>query len=108
MSGRDGMAAPDVSVVIPTRDRSRLLVLALRSALRQREVDLEVVVVDDGSGDDTPEVVAGLRDARVHLVRHPGPHGVSAARNSGIAAARGRWIAFLDDDDLAARVGVRR
>jgi glycosyltransferase involved in cell wall biosynthesis len=93
---------PEVSVVIPTRDRSRLLALTLRSVLWQRDVDLEVVVVDDGADDDTAEVVAGFGDARIHLVRHEVPQGVSAARNRGVAEATGRWVAFLDDDDLWA------
>jgi glycosyltransferase involved in cell wall biosynthesis len=93
---------PDISVVIPTHNRSGLLTVTLRSALRQHGVDLEVMVVDDGSTDDTGDVVAGLRDARVRLVRHETPHGVAAARNRGIAEAAGRWVAFLDDDDLWA------
>jgi glycosyltransferase involved in cell wall biosynthesis len=102
MSMREGMVTPEVSVVIPTRDRSRLLALTLRSVLWQRDVDLEVVVVDDGADDDTAEVVAGFGDARIHLVRHEVPQGVSAARNRGVAEATGRWVAFLDDDDLWA------
>jgi glycosyltransferase involved in cell wall biosynthesis len=93
---------PDVSVVIPTRDRSRLLALTLRSVLWQREADFEVVVVDDGSGDDTARLVTSVADVRVRLVRQDVQRGVGAARNRGIAAARGSWIAFLDDDDLWA------
>jgi hypothetical protein len=93
---------PHVSVVVPTHNRRRLLGRALASVVRQRDVDLEVVVVDDGSADGTGEVVAGLGDRRVRLVRHPRPQGVSAARNRGIAEARGAWVAFLDDDDLWA------
>ena len=93
---------PDVSVVIPTHNRQRLLRQALRSVVAQRGVDLEVVVVDDGSADGTAEVVAGLPDGRVRLVRHRRPLGVSAARNRGIAEVRGSWVAFLDDDDLWA------
>src|SRR6266508_5650845 len=92
----------DVTVVIPTHDRCALLALTLRSVLWQRDVELEVVVVDDGSSDDTAAVVAGLGDTRVRLVRHPTAQGVSAARNRGIAEARGAWVAFLDDDDLWA------
>jgi glycosyltransferase involved in cell wall biosynthesis len=92
----------DVSVVVPTHDRRRLLVQTLRSILRQQSVDFEVIVVDDGSRDGTAEAVAGLRDARVRLLRHDRPRGVSAARNTGIAAARGEWLAFCDDDDLWA------
>jgi glycosyl transferase family 2 len=93
---------PDVSVVVPTHNRRRLLGQTLRSVVAQREVDLEVVVVDDGSADGTGATVAGLRDDRVRLVRHERPRGVSAARNRGIAEARGSWVAFLDDDDLWA------
>jgi glycosyltransferase involved in cell wall biosynthesis len=93
---------PEVSVVIPTRNRSRLLALTLRTALGQRAVDLEVLVVDDGSADDTAEMVAGLADPRIRLLRHDHPQGVSAARNRGIAEAGGAWVAFLDDDDLWA------
>jgi glycosyltransferase involved in cell wall biosynthesis len=92
----------DVSVVIPTRDRPELLELTLRSALWQQRVDAEVLVVDDGSGPGTGALLRRLGDRRVHLLRNTGPPGVSGARNSGIAAATGRWIAFLDDDDLWA------
>jgi glycosyltransferase involved in cell wall biosynthesis len=90
-----------VSVVIPTRDRWPLLSThALPSALGQEDVDLEVIVVDDGSSDGTSDHVARLSDPRVRVVRHDTAQGPAAARNAGIAAARGDWIAFLDDDDL--------
>jgi glycosyltransferase involved in cell wall biosynthesis len=90
----------EVSVVVPTHNRSGLLTLTLRSVLWQRDVDLEIVVVDDGSTDDTAEAVAGLHDARVRIVRHPTPQGVAASRNRGAAEATAEWITFLDDDDL--------
>jgi glycosyltransferase involved in cell wall biosynthesis len=93
---------PDVSVAIPTHNRSGLLKTTLRSVLRQRDVNIEVIVVDDGSTDDTREVMAALDDARVRVVGHEIPQGVSAARNRGIAEATGEWIAFIDDDDLWA------
>jgi len=93
---------PQVSVVIPTRSRSGLLALTLRAVLRQHDVDLEVVVVDDGSTDDTAAMVTGLEDGRLRLLRHDRSRGVSAARNTGIGAARGGWVAFCDDDDLWA------
>jgi glycosyltransferase involved in cell wall biosynthesis len=102
MTMPEGNGTPEVSVVIPTRNRSRLLALTLRTVLGQRDVDLEVVVVDDGSADDTAELVAALADPRIRLVRHDRPQGVSAARNRGIAEAGGAWVAFLDDDDLWA------
>jgi glycosyltransferase involved in cell wall biosynthesis len=93
---------PEISVVIPTHNRSGLLRLALRSVLWQQDVDFEVIVVDDGSTDDTSEVVTSLGDPRIRLIRNDDSQGVSAARNRGIAEARGQWIAFLDDDDLWA------
>ncbi len=92
----------EVTVVVPTHDRSTLLGLTLRSALRQRDVDLEVIVVDDGSADTTAETVTGFGDPRLRLVRHPLTLGVSAARNTGVAHSTGEWIALLDDDDLWA------
>jgi glycosyltransferase involved in cell wall biosynthesis len=92
----------DVSVVIPTRDRPGLFALTLRTVLWQEDVDAEVLVVDDGTGPGTAAVIKRLGDNRVHLLRNSGPPGVSGARNCGIAAAKGHWIAFLDDDDLWA------
>jgi glycosyltransferase involved in cell wall biosynthesis len=93
---------PTVSVVIPTHNPSVLLRRTLRSVLGQTGVDLDVVIVDDGSADGTADLIAGLADPRVRLERNPVPCGVSRARNRGIAAARGDWVAFLDDDDLWA------
>jgi glycosyltransferase involved in cell wall biosynthesis len=94
-------APVSVSVVIPTRNRWRLFSRnALRSALEQQDIDHEVVVVDEGSQDGTPERLAELGDPRVRVVRHERARGVSRARNAGIEAARGEWIAFLDDDDV--------
>jgi glycosyltransferase involved in cell wall biosynthesis len=96
------MSMVEVTVVVPTRNRASMLGQALRSVAAQREVDLEAVVVDDGSTDATAALVSGMEDRRVRLIRHERPQGVSAARNRGIAEARGPWVAFLDDDDLWA------
>jgi glycosyltransferase involved in cell wall biosynthesis len=94
---------PEVSVVIPTKDRWALLSRhGLRGALAQKDVDLEVVVVDDGSTDGTPERLEALGEPRIRVVRHGAPRGQAAARNSGIAEARADWLAFLDDDDVWA------
>jgi glycosyltransferase involved in cell wall biosynthesis len=91
-----------ISVVIPTRDRCRRLLMTLRSALAQRAVPLEIVVVDDGSQDDTYEMVTDLGDPRIRLVRNESTRGESGARNRGVSEAKGRWVAFLDDDDFWA------
>jgi glycosyltransferase involved in cell wall biosynthesis len=103
---------PDVSVVVPTRDRCRFLYRALMSALAQTGVQFEVLVVDDASTDATSEMVSRVADPRVRYVKRTVSEGVSAARNTGISEAKGRWIAFLDDDDvwspdkLVRQVGV--
>jgi glycosyltransferase involved in cell wall biosynthesis len=96
----NGSDTPDVSVVVPTHNRSALLRRTLASVLWQQEVSLEVIVVDDASRDDTAAVVFGLDDPRVRYVRHDQPAGVSTARNDGAERARARWLAFLDDDDV--------
>lgn len=97
------MNGPEISVVIPTRDRwHRLMQGALPSALAQVGVSHEVIVVDDGSADETARRLASLDDPRLVVLRHERPRGLSAARNTGIEAARGDWLAFLDDDDLWA------
>lgn len=92
--------SPEVSIVIPTRNRWALLDQSLAGALRQEDVDAEVVLVDDGSSDPMPERLGRLGDPRVRVLRSPERQGVARARNLGIGAARGKWVAFLDDDDL--------
>jgi len=96
------VTSPDVSVVIPTHARCERLPLTLASALGQTGVDHEVIVVDDGSTDGTAAFLAGHPDPRLRVVRHDTARGMSAARNAGAAVAHGRWLAFLDDDDLWA------
>ena len=86
----------DVSVVIPTRDRAYCLGRALESVLDQTVPPGEIVVVDDGSQDDTRTLMNGFPGIR-YLRQAAG--GVSSARNRGIREARGRWLAFLDSDD---------
>lgn len=88
-----------VSVIIPTFNRRKLLLEAVDSVLKQTFCDLELIVVDDGSTDDTVDRVLGLRDSRLRLIQQS-RRGVSSARNRGIDAAAYSWIAFLDSDDL--------
>jgi glycosyltransferase involved in cell wall biosynthesis len=101
-------SAPEVTVVVPTHSRWDLLsTAALPSALEQEDVDVEVIVVDDGSDDGTDRHLARLVDQRLRVVRHEKPRGVAVARNAGISAARGAWVAFLDDDDIWAPKKLR-
>jgi len=91
---------PTVSVIIPTHNRAGLLEQAVRSVLGQTYHDLELIVVDDGSTDDTRARVASFaRDARVRY-EYQERSGPSRARNIGIRASAGSYIAFLDDDDV--------
>jgi GT2 family glycosyltransferase len=97
---RRAMTRPEVSVVIPTRDRWQLLPRVLRTALGQRGVTFEVIVADDGSQRSAPSEPS-LGDPRVTVLRQA-PLGVAAARNAGARHASGNWLAFLDDDDIWA------
>lgn len=90
---------PLVSAVIPTRYRPESLRLAVESALAQTHTIAEVVVVIDGPDPATESMLGALNEPRVRVVALPAPMGGSDARNAGVEAARGEWIAFLDDDD---------
>jgi glycosyltransferase involved in cell wall biosynthesis len=87
-----------ISVIIPTYNYDRFLREAIDSVLAQTYPAQEIIVVDDGSTDDTPRILAEYGD-RIRVIRQDNL-GVSAARNTGIAAARGEWVAFLDSDDV--------
>jgi glycosyltransferase involved in cell wall biosynthesis len=91
---------PKISVCIPTYNQARYLGEAIRSALDQSERDLEVIVFDDFSTDDTPAVVASFGDPRIRSFRQARNVGIARNRNSCLAVARGRYLAWLDGDDL--------
>jgi glycosyltransferase involved in cell wall biosynthesis len=93
---------PQVSVVIPTRDRPHQVRQAVAVAAAQLDVDVEVLVVDDGSRIAAWEQVAALEGGPIRVFRHETSRGVSAARNTAIEHATAPWLAFLDDDDLWA------
>lgn len=88
----------EVSVIIPTYNRANLIKRAISSVARQTFKDLEIIVIDDGSEDDTDKIVQNIADSRIRYkkIDHSG---VSRARNEGIKSSRGRWIAFIDSDD---------
>jgi glycosyltransferase involved in cell wall biosynthesis len=94
------MSAPEATVVVPTRDRPRMLASTVRSLLAQRDVGLDIVVVDDGSSPEHAAGVAALAGDRVRVLRNATSGGVGVARNRGVEAARAPWVAFCDDDDL--------
>jgi len=93
-----------VSVIIPCYNAGRYLGECLESVLAQDERDFEVIVIDDGSADNTLAVAEeyGKRDARIRVC-HQENRGVSAARNFGLSMALGEWVTFVDGDDLIAR-----
>lgn len=89
---------PLISVIIPTYNRDQMVGQAIESVLEQEFKDFELIVVDDGSTDDTPDILSAYgNDILVHRQINKG---VSAARNKGIQLSLGRFIAFLDSDDL--------
>ncbi len=92
------MSLPLVSVIVPTYNRSSLVLEAVDSVLKQTFRGFELIVVDDGSSDGTAEALNPYKDRFVYCLQDN--RGVSAARNQGIRMARGQWIAFLDSDDL--------
>ena len=90
---------PTISVIIPTYNRSEQLREAVNGILKQTFTDFEVLVIDDGSTDDTPEVIKQISDNRIkYFYKVNG--GASSARNLGLTKAQGQYIALLDDDDL--------
>lgn len=100
MGSRQG-ATPLVSVLLPCWNAEGSITRALDSVLEERSVDLECIVVDDGSTDRTMELVAAVarRDERVVVVGLPENAGVSIARNQGLERVRGQWLTLLDADD---------
>jgi GT2 family glycosyltransferase len=91
--------SPAVTVIMPVYDRERFVREAIASVLAQTFGDFELIVVDDGSTDATPAVVATIDDPRLRYVAQP-HRGVAAAMNTGLRAARGRYVARLDSDDV--------
>lgn len=95
----DSNERPLVSVVLPTYNRARTLARAVRSVLNQGYQNLELIVVDDGSIDETPAIMATFADPRVRYLKLEKNEGASSARNHGLKAATGAYIAFQDSDD---------
>lgn len=88
-----------VSIVIPTYNRAKLIERAINSVLAQTLQDFEIIIVDDASQDETEAVIKSLTDSRIKYLKHQTNVNGSAARNTGIRAARGEYLALLDSDD---------
>lgn len=97
---RRANSAPLVTVVLPSRDRPVEVRRAARTVIAQTFTDWELVVVDDGSEPAADVIGLEAMDPRILVLRNETSQGVSEARNRGILEARGRWLAFLDDDDV--------
>src|SRR5258707_14809733 len=89
-----------VSVVLPTFNRGGTLLRSVRSVLNQSHRDLELIIVDDGSTDETHDIVDVISDSRLRYIKFDRNCGQSVARNTGIAASRADLIAFQDSDDV--------
>jgi glycosyltransferase involved in cell wall biosynthesis len=89
-----------VSVILPTYNRGRSLAASMQSVLKQSHHNLELIVVDDGSSDNTPQIVAASGDPRVRYTAHAVRKGAAAARNTGLRVAAGEFVAFQDSDDV--------
>jgi glycosyltransferase involved in cell wall biosynthesis len=94
--------APTVSVIVPAHNRAGTIAAAIESVRSQTFRNLEIVVVDDGSSDETAAIATAIarNEPRLQVHSHPRNRGAQAARNTGIRAAQGEWIAFLDSDDV--------
>lgn len=90
---------PKVSVILPTYNRAHLVGRAIQSVLNQTFQDLEIVVVDDASTDNSEEIVKNFSNPNIKYHRHESNRGANAARNTGISIAKGEYIAFNDSDD---------
>lgn len=96
----DWLMDPKVSIIIPTKNRADYVSSAIKSVLDQTFGDFEIIVVDGASINNTQEVITKFDDERIRYIREKKDRGVSASRNTGIRFSRGKFIAFLDDDDL--------
>ncbi len=93
------MQNPKVSVIIISYNRAQLLKVAMQTVFDQTFEDFELLIIDDGSPDDTENTVKAFHDPRLRYIKHAQNQGEGAARNSGVQHAEGEYIAFLDDDD---------
>jgi glycosyltransferase involved in cell wall biosynthesis len=99
---------PEVTVAMPAHNRAALIGDAIRSVLAQDDIALELIVVDDGSDDDTAAVAASFADPRIVVLRNPVRRGVGYCHNQVVAQSRAPFIAHVDSDDLVVPGGLRK
>ncbi|TET98119.1 MAG: glycosyltransferase [Candidatus Stahlbacteria bacterium] len=102
------MKKPKVSVIIPTYNRANMIEETIQSVLNQTFQDFEIIIVDDASTDDTERIIKNIDDDRIRYLRHERNKGGSAARNTGIMKARGKYIALFDSDDVWVKEKLER
>jgi len=85
---------PKVSIILPTYNRAHLIGRAIKSVLNQTYRNFELIVIDDGSTDDTEMLVKSFEDKRIHYIKHQKNRGAAAARNTGLRLARGELLSF--------------
>lgn len=90
---------PDISIIIPTYNVADYIETAIQSALSQKDVRVEIIMIDDKSSDQTVSIAKTINDPRLQIIELPQNGGPSVARNKGLELARGEWIAILDGDD---------
>ena len=91
---------PLVSIILPTYNRANVIKGAIKSVLNQTYKNLELIIIDDGSTDETEDIIKGMKDKRIRYFKYVQNRGVSYARNKGILLAKGSLIAFQDSDDI--------
>ena len=93
--------SPKVSIILPTYNRAHLIGRAIQSILNQTYQDFEIIIIDDGSKDDTEKIIRGFqeKDNRIKYIRFEENKGAAAARNAGIKMSKGEYITFQDSDD---------
>ena len=102
------MGGVKVSIIIPTYNRENIIGKTLKNLLQQTYSDIEIIVVDDGSSDNTLDVVSGFKESRIKYIKHSENKGACAARNTGIRAAVGEYIMLNDSDDLSSTDRVEK
>ena len=97
-----------VSIIIPTYNREKSISKSIKSVLNQTYNDLEVIVVDDGSTDNTEKIIKGIKDTRIKYIKLDKNKGACYARNVGIKKATGKYIAFNDSDDIFHKTKIEK